>query len=185
MATGKESKADSLTHKDLLELLSYDPSSGKFTWLYRPIETFADSNHGKIWNSRFAGKLVPGSINTKGYLQFAIHGKRMLYHRIVWFYVHGNWPKNQIDHIDGDKVNNKIGNLREATNSQNQQNLRMHKKYGINTLLGASYHKRDKTFHARITINGKLFYLGRFATELDAHNRYVEEKRKIHPFGTI
>jgi hypothetical protein len=70
---------------------------------------------------------VVGALHTKGYLRTQIKRKSYYVHRLIWCMHHGNFPKNQIDHIDGNKINNRIDNLREATNQQNLWNIKYKK----------------------------------------------------------
>ena len=94
-------------------------------------------------------------------------------------------PKGiQVDHKDGDGLNNVSSNLRLATASQNQMNMRKHtKKAGLK---GAYYHKRDNRWLAQISINRKHVYLGCYETEIEAHQAYCAASKEIHgDFGRI
>lgn len=150
-----------INQKRLKQLLAYYPSSGKFRW--RAIT----SNRVSIGDS--AGSL------SCGYIRISIDGVDYLAHRLAWFYVHGNWPTDQIDHINGVRTDNRIINLREATPSINTQNQRR--------ALGA-YFDRGK-YRAQIRINGIQTYLGRFSTARHAHQAYVSAKRKFHTGCTV
>ena len=90
-------------------------------------------------------------------------------HRLAWLYVHGVWPKNFIDHINGDKSDNRICNLREATRRENAQNLKIHR---AGKLAGCSYNKKINKWNARMTINKKYINLGFYETEVEAHLAY-------------
>lgn len=93
-------------------------------------------------------------------------------------------PNVQVDHKDGDGLNNMPSNIRLATVSQNQMNMRKHKKKS--GLKGAYYHKRDNRWLSQICINRTHYYLGCFLTEIDAHNAYCEASKKIHgDFGRV
>jgi len=93
-------------------------------------------------------------------------------HRLAWFLHYGRLPNNQIDHIDGCRTNNKIDNLRDVTNQQNQWNQTKAK--------GFSWNKQKEKFSARIKVNGKIKHLGFFNTEQEAHTAYLNAKKKRH-----
>lgn len=107
-----------LTQERLKEILSYNPVTGEFTWITRA------SKH----NTNKIGKVAGSLHKSTGYLRVCIDGTTYLMHRLVWLYVHGNFPKgdkNQIDHIDGDRVNNKLVNLKVCSIAENQRNQKM------------------------------------------------------------
>jgi len=100
----------------------------------------------------------------------------------------GSWPKEQVDHINGKRSDNRFANLREANNAENHQNLKkaLKRKTGrTSRFLGVSYDKSRGRWMAVIGTGGKARNLGRFDTEEEAHAAYLAEKRRIHPFGTI
>ena len=154
----------------LREIINYDPDTGVVTW-------------AKSRRSAPAGK-VAGCLDKRcGYVSIRIDFKQYLMHRLIWFYVYGVFPEHQIDHIDGDKSNNRLANLREATISQNSQNRR--RGQGRSKLLGAHWLGDVKRWRSSIGIAGKNFYLGIFDTPEEAHECYKNAKRKMHEFGTI
>lgn len=162
-----------LTQTRLKEILDYDPETGVFTW------KVAKARRVKIGDQA-------GCSDSKGYLQIKIDGEKYLSHRLVWMYVHGVFPKAGLDHINGIKGDNRICNLREATNSENLQNQRKAKISNKSTgLLGSSFDKNAGKFKAQIKLNGKQKHLGFFHTGLEAHNAYLTAKREVHPYGTI
>lgn len=105
--------------------------------------------------------------DAKGYLRVRIGDRTYAVHRLAWFYVTGEWPKNQIDHHDLDKANNRFLNLRDATNAQNKcnQNVRADSETGIK---GVSQDKRTGRYRAYIGIDGKRRSLGFFASKEEA-----------------
>jgi HNH endonuclease/AP2 domain len=121
------------------------------------------------------GKVIT-MIDAEGYVacQLYINKKRHIIkaHRLAWFLYHGELPSNQVDHKDGIKTNNKIDNLRDVTNHQNQWNK--------TSVKGYTWDKNAKKFHARIHINYKEIHLGRFNTEQEARSAYLEAKKKYH-----
>ena len=160
-----------ITQYRLKEMLEYDPETGLFVW--------------KV-STRGARKgRVAGGITNK-YLAIRIDGKLYYSHRLAWLYVYGVWPTNDIDHKDHDKKNNVIANLRDATRSENLQNMVDAKISNISTgLLGSCFSKSHGKYIASISVGRKRKHIGVFQTAELAHKAYVEAKRVLHPFGTI
>ena len=102
-----------MNHAELLEWLHYEPTTGVLTWRQQANNAW--------FNSRYAGK-VAGSPDGAGYLRVQLKGKRYFAQVLIWFYVTGAWPVDTVDHRDLDKGNNRWGNLREATMSQQKFN---------------------------------------------------------------
>lgn len=133
----------------LKKLLAYDQHSGLFMW-----------NNEVNGNNRMAGK-VAGSIDGAGYVQIQIDGKDYKAHRLAWLYMTGALPKEQIDHKDHVRTNNRFDNLREATNQENQKNTSIGKNNNSG-IIGVSYNKARNKWTASIGINGKSIQTGRF-----------------------
>jgi len=165
-----------LTQEYLKSILDYEQYTGIFTYKERDYPPEFNKKHG----NKEAGSLC----TIHGYVFISIKHKKYRAQRLAWLYVYGNMP-NKIDHIDNIRSHNWISNLREATNSQNQQNKTKCEKRNKAGLLGVTYLKRDNRYRAQIGINKKTIYLGTFETAIDAHNRYLQEKRKIHEFNTL
>jgi hypothetical protein len=121
---------------------------------------------------------VMGSAHGKGYLLVSVLGRPYLYHRLVWLHVHGEWPKYQLDHIDGNKKNNRIENLRDVDGCINQQNMRTARKHNSTGILGVT--PNGVGFRARITHNGTVIHLGTFESPELASAAYAEAKRRLH-----
>ena len=136
-----------LTAEYLRSILHYDPDTGIFT---RKVST---SNNVKAGD-------VAGS-PSGGYLQIMVQSRDYKAHRLAWLHFHGVWPKYQIDHINRNKTDNRIANLREVTNKQNQQNR---SKSSTNTSghPGVSWNKQNAKWQAYITHNQKNLHLGYF-----------------------
>jgi len=98
------------------------------------------------------------SLTDKGYLRSSVGGKSYQIHRLVFLYHHGYMPI-QVDHIDGNRINNKIENLRDATSSQNNQNRKATSSSGVK---GVVWHKQSKKWVASICVNRKSVHLGSF-----------------------
>jgi hypothetical protein len=156
------------------QLLEYDPTTGEFTWIKRE----GDTRGVHIWNTRFAGKMA-GRISSYGYREIAISSRLYKAHRLAWIYMTGEWPTDQIDHIDGDRLNNRLVNLRPATREQNAHNCRRHRdnKTGFK---GVAFYKPTGKFHAVIASYGKKFSLGYFPTPEDAHAAYCIAAKRLH-----
>lgn len=164
-------KTDLITQDLLKEHLHYDPETG----LFRKIKT------AKV-NQEFLGK-VTGSIGGKGYLYIRFSGFYCLAHRLAWLYVHGSFPNGYVDHINGDKTDNRIANLRDCTNSENLHNRGLNKnnKTGFK---GVSWKARDKKYFASIRLHGISHHLGCFDKAEDAHQAYASAvSRMIPDFG--
>ena len=155
-----------LSHSRLLELLSYEPESGSMTWRLARRGTAAGTPAGGSWGS-------------KGYIGVCIDGRHYFAHRLAWFYVSGDWPPQQIDHINGNRSDNRIENLRLADQSHNNANSpkRQRNRSGFK---GVSLHKGR--WRAAITKGRKSTHLGYFDTAELAHEAYAAASRE--KFGT-
>jgi len=129
--------------------IDYGPTTGVFT--------YAGAPHG--------------TVNRSGYLVMRADSKVHYGHRLAWFKMHGVWPKT-IDHINGDRTDNRIENLREVTSVQNAQNT----VHGI----GAHYHKPSKSWKSAININRKQVHLGYFPDAASAAECYQFAKEFFH-----
>ena len=156
--------------------LRYDPDSGEFTWLQD-----VKLRHGGI---RVAAGTRAGTELDSGYrvIQVWVNGKPkgLREHRLAWWFVHGEFPKSQIDHINGDRRDNRIANLRLATNSQNMANrkLNANSKSGVK---GVCFHAGSQRWRARLQVNGKRIHLGDYKNKEAAEIAY-EAAAKRH-FG--
>lgn len=159
-----------LTQDQLKELFGYDPETGIFTNRIKRREALV-------------GK-VAGHKDGNGYLVISIYGDRYKAHRLAWMYVYGGFPPNLIDHINGNKTDNRIANLRLADRSGNGQNMRKPKSNSPSGLIGAFRFKNDR-WRSQIRANGKTIALGCFDTAEEAHQAYLKAKRELHPYCTI
>ena len=160
-----------LTQKRLRELFSYNSETGKFTRIKALCGPVA-----KIG-------MIAGTLGKRGYIDIGIDGKRYKAHRLAWLYVYGEFPSNkfQIDHIDGNKTNNTIEDLRVVTASQNLQNIKNAKSHNATSkVLGVSWFKRDKTWQVEISVNKKKLYLGRYSDLEEAKYVYLSAKKLYH-----
>lgn len=161
---------------DLRQLLRYDPTTGKLFWLHRKRGKRGDG----IFNAKYAGKEALSCLNAYGYPSGTLLGRTCTAHRVIWALVHGEWPTLQIDHINGDRADNRLGNLRHVAGCENDKNKRRPRR-NLSGFVGVSRF-RDK-WQARISIGGKVVTLGTFADIDDAINARLaaQEKHGYHP----
>lgn len=149
--------------------LRYEPDTGQFIWLVRK-------------NSR-GGTVAPGKVAgtpKDGYVQIKIEGQQWRAHRLAWLLMTGSLPDKgrEIDHVNGDRSDNRWVNLREATRSQNATNSGLSKK-NKSGVRGISWIKRDSKWDARIRVNGTLHLIGRFAEKEDAIRARKDAERRL------
>jgi len=160
-----------MTQDQLKKILSYDPKTGIFHWKIKP-------------SKRFPAGMQAGS-NVEGYVRIHTNGRTYGAHRLAWLYVYGIEPEHQIDHINGNPSDNRIVNLRQATALENMQNIRRPQKNNSHGTLGVTYDSSKQLWRARITINGKRKYLGKFKSQEQAAQAYIDAKRVMHLFHTL
>ena len=149
-------------------ILSYNYNSGKFTWTVQ---------RGSVCAGQHAGYL-----GSSGYWQIKVMGRLVLAHRLAWLYARGEWPSEQLDHIDGNPLNNSISNLRECTSAQNHQN-RKARSGSTSSHVGVCWEEGRARWRADIKISGVPKYLGRLKDESSAIAAYVAAKRELHSFN--
>lgn len=149
------------------ECFSYNPVTGVLTWKAdRPAHHFPTSHGRNTWRGRNAGK-VAGSIGNQGYRVVTVGGKFELAHRLIWLMVTGELPKHETDHINGDRLDNRLSNLRAVTTQENQRNAAMQCN-NTSGHVGVDWNKASNKWRARIKIDGKQKYLGGFTDIEDA-----------------
>lgn len=173
---------ENLTAEYIRSIIHYNPETGVFTWLSRRIEHFTDGKYpserkAAIYNRRWAGS-VAGTINDKGYRIIGVDNSDYYAHRIAWLYMTGAWPSDQVDHKNLDKADNRWGNLREATNSQNNAN-RLARKDNVSGVKGVRWCRRDKKWIARIKKDGDRHTLGYFTSLEEAAAAYEAAATKM------
>lgn len=114
--------------------------------------------------------------DSRKYLQVVIDGKKWQAHRLAWILHYGKLPKGVIDHINGDKKDNRIVNLRDVTTRENSSNMKRHRN---GRLVGATWHKATKKYESRIRVRGRLIHLGLFDTEIEAHGAYIKHREEL------
>lgn len=158
-----------MNSEKLKELLHYDPETGVFIWKV--------NRGGKAQAGTIAGRT-----DGHGYRQICVCSTMYMAHRLAWLYVYGVLPKQQIDHINGIPDDNRIRNLREATQLENNQN---NIKYSNNKsgYLGVCLYKQK--WMAQIQTNGKKKYLGLFNSKEEAYAVYLKAKEALHEFQPV
>lgn len=155
-----------MNQKELLKILRYNKRTGQFTWI-RYIK-------GKDRTGDIAGW-----VDRRGYRRIQIGCFSYSASRLAWLYCYGKWPRDQIDHRDCNKGNDKISNLREATNKQNGRN-RFRRSDNTSGAKGVSWHKRDRKYTAYIGVDGKRKFLGYFTKKEDAAKTYAIASKEYH-----
>ena len=163
-------KHDTVTAEYIRQVLHYDPQTGEFVWIQHS------------WRPDLIGKKA-GSGQSAGYWAIAIHNRKILAHRLAWLYMTGGWPEKHIDHIDGNKRNNRFDNLRDVSRFANLQNMRNATKANACGYLGVCRH--GNKWIMQIMANGVRHRQGGFSTPEEAHQAYLEMKRKLHGGCTI
>lgn len=158
-----------MTADYLRSVFIYDENTGVFTWR----RTVA---------SRAKAGTVAGYVTEAGYIRIEHQGKAYMAHVLAWLYVYGVWPDKLLDHKDEDKANNRIGNLRLATSSENQQNITKPQRNNKSGVTGVCWHKQHERWYARICINGKTKVLGLFDDLEDAKIAYERAQQELHTF---
>lgn len=156
-----------LTQKRLQEALDYNPETGVFTWRIAR-------------RTPYGYRALPGDVagnKPGGYIKIGIFGKTHPAHHLAWLFVYGCFPNGRIDHKNRNTSDNRIGNLRIASVSQNAVNA---KSRVPGQLKGVSFNKNAKKWVASVCKNYKRTYLGLFDTEREAHEAHMRASRQLH-----
>lgn len=162
-----------LTVERLRSVVQYDADSGVFTW--------REGGRGRFKRAGAAA----GTVSHYGYLIIMMDGKRHMAHRLAWLWVHGAWPLNEIDHINGVRDDNRIVNLRDVTRAINRQNMRKARSDSKSGVLGVSWSKSSRCWVANLQTNGKLQQVGKSSSIEEARQAYLKAKREQHEGCTI
>ena len=142
--------------ESLRALVQYNPETGVFT---RKVK--------RDFNPRSVLGKPLGTPYSNGYLGFRVNTRKYLAHRLAWFYVYGCWPASDLDHVNGNRADNRVSNLREATKSQNMANT----KTQVNNTSGhrgVIFDKANSKWMAYMQLHGKFINIGRFAEKEEA-----------------
>jgi hypothetical protein len=156
-----------ITAETLRALLAYDPETGEFRW--------------RVSRGGVEAGAVAGCVDREGYTCIKINGTSFKSHRLAWLHTHGAWPEHQIDHIDENKSNNRISNLRDVPQSMNQHNAIKPRKDGTSGYRGVSWERGNKRWRAQIQANGRKQCIGYFKSAEEAHAAYLAAKLRLHP----
>lgn len=170
MAHSKSPRND-LTAEFVRSILDYDPETGVLTWRLR-----TDVDHE--WNTSWAGKPA-GRVDHWGYRVLSINFLEYKAHRIAWLHVTGAWPKDFLDHVNGARADNRLCNLREASQSQNMANRSVTKR-SSSGVKGVQWDAKNKKWRASIAVNRKAFNLGRYKDLEDAKAAYAKAVVRFH-----
>jgi hypothetical protein len=171
MSRTNKSPDGPLTAERLREVLNYDSDTGAFTWKQSKGNQFTKAG------------MRAGSVHHDGYRVARVDGKGYLEHRLAWLYINGAWPPGDLDHINRDRADSRIANLRESCDLLNGQN----KSVASNNKSGARGVHWCKTYNkwrAVIRVNWKLKHIGRFNTVEEARAAYLEAAAIHHPFNS-
>lgn len=161
------------TAERVRQLLDYNPDTGDFTWKPNP-------EKGKAWHTRWQGRKA-GYLGSEGhrYVQIFVDGQLYLGHRLAWLYVHGSFPLSGVDHIDGNPANNRIDNLRPASQSQNASNM---KTPCVNTSghKGVTWDKGHNLWIGHVKKNYKYVLRSYFRTKEEAIAAVALAREKFH-----
>lgn len=149
--------------------LDYDGETGKFTWRRR-------DRCGRSNDARWTGKPA-GSPVRKGHIRIEIDGRGYYAHRLAWLFHYGEWPSVQVDHINGDPADNRIANLRLATNAENGRNRRIHRN---NTSGVKGVGRSGDKWIARIKFNYQHIHIGTFSTLEEAAQAYAHTAERLY-----
>lgn len=156
-----------ITLDNVRDIFDYDPVAGCLVWKARQEITRGDRG----FNKRCAGKPA-GTVSHNGYVNINFQKACYLAHRLIWMHVHGIKPEQAIDHIDRDRSNNRLSNLRVATFAQNLFNSEGRvRKFGVSISSGG------KLWRSQITIDKKRKYLGTFPDQESAAEAYRQAAR--------
>lgn len=155
-----------ISHSRLLEVLKYDPKNGEFIWLVAPRKNTP------------AGSIA-GSLKPDGYIRITIEGIRYQAHRLAWFYMHGVWPPEKVDHENRVRSDNRKSNLRLATHSQNLANS-CRPSHNTSGFKGVSWNRAMNKWLAQIQADGQNTNLGYFSDPKEAHQAYVDAARQLY-----
>lgn len=161
-----------LTYERADQIVRYDPETGVIAWIVPPASWIEPGSE--------AGTVHKAS----GYRHITIGQTKYRAHRIAWLLCHRDWPARQVDHINGDKLDNRIANLRLASCSQNQQN-RATDKRNKSGFTGVSWDRGTQKWRAKICIDRRQVHLGVFDTPEQAAEAYAKAKAELHTFNPV
>jgi len=161
----------------LMELVTYNKDDGKFFWNVRPRDHFNSDRDHKIWNTKHSLSEIRNP-DKRGYLYLNLNGKRYPLHKLAWLYVYGHYP-NVVDHKNRKVNDNRIENLRVASNADNVRNQSL-KKSNTSGFKGVHFSKQKNKWIANIRTDTGRVHLGFFSCKLEAAKAYDNAAYKYH-----
>lgn len=159
-----------MTEQAYTDRINYDPTTGNFSW--------------RVSAPGISAGKSAGYVSLFGYRVICVNRKAIRAGRLAWFLFYGKWPDGEIDHINNNRLDDRISNLRVVDRSGNSQNRRSamanNKSCG---LLGATWNKQHKRWQAKIVASKIRYHLGYFDTPEDAHAAYMKAKDRLHIHG--
>lgn len=149
-----------MTIEELKNILSYNSETGVFTWKERDSGYFKTMSAYKAWAGKFPGTKA-GSVSAQGYRIITINKKTYYQHRLAWLFTYSELPSKSIDHINGDRLDNRIVNLRDVSASENSRNSFLYNNNSSGQA-GVSFHKSSQLWRAFIRNDGNVVSLGYF-----------------------
>lgn len=143
-------------------LIEYDAETGKMFWKHRSRDMFSTERAFATWNSRYQGTPALNAMNGSGYARGSIMGRLVVAHRAAWAITYKCWPEGQIDHINGERADNRIANLRCVSHAENGKNQKLCSK-STTGQIGVHWYKKYHKWQAHITVNGRTKFLGYFS----------------------
>lgn len=155
-----------LTYERAAELLAYDPETGSLTW--------------RVGRARTAKQgALAGTPNPAGYLRVKVDGRSHMAHRLAWLLVYGEWPAGSLDHINGQRNDNRLCNLRLADNATNQFNASAHRD-STSGVKNVAWHKQTGLWQVRVQARGINHCFGRFSDLVAATEAARAARAALH-----
>ena len=168
----------------LRKLMRYEPDTGKLFWIERTQENFPSAKPGalRMWNLRMAGRPALNYSGHRGYLVGSFKPHTLTAHRVAWAIHYGEHPVGQVDHINGNRQDNRISNLRDVTNAENARNIAL-SKLNTSGVPGVYLHKQTNKWCAQIAAFGRTVSIGLFEEFGDAviARKAAERVLSYHP----
>lgn len=163
----------------LHEALHYH-ADGTFTWKVRPIHHFPDQRAMRIWNTKYSGKVAHGSARWNGYLYLTIFNSSYAAHRLAWYMSNGSCPQTmEIDHINGNRSDNRLKNLRMATPNNNQHNKKIQKNNSSGHK-NVVWNKQCNKWQVKMNHNKLCYHFGLFEDIEEAAKCASAARAKLH-----
>ena len=161
-------KSELPSPSELRKLLTYNASTGELLWLPR-----GDA----WWDVRYGNKPAFAADDGRGYRTGTLSKRKLFAHRVIWALVHGEWPAADVDHINGDRSDNRLANLRVVLHVVNTRNQRP-RVNNTSGITGVTWDKAKKKWAAQISVYGRNKLIGRFDNIEDAAQARRAAQRK-------